>query len=279
MCYSPYFVKRREVIVNGELKVRHSFISFEKYKGEKYDYTFPCGKCVECQIEKSNEWAYRIMAEASDYDKNCFITLTYEDNPKSLIKRDYQLFLKRLRKKIGSFRYFLSGEYGSKRGRPHFHLIIFGWFPQDAFLINKKKKYYGSEFLADIWGKGFVSVGELDFDDAKYCAKYLQKSQDLFSFQTPPFIQASLKPGLGFNYFMKNKENLLKTDKLVFRGKFISLPRYFIKLMMRELNTENISKFNELRLNRKKKAELLYRNNDITSLNIRAKKYEKKLLH
>lgn len=69
-------------------------------------FQLPCGKCRGCRLEKSRQWALRIMHEASLYDDNCFVTLTYDDEhlPKdgSLVKKDFQLFMKKLRKKFDS---------------------------------------------------------------------------------------------------------------------------------------------------------------------------------
>lgn len=97
------------------------------------ELSLPCGKCVECLMSYSNEWALRCVLEASLYRDNCMLTLTYRDNPVTLIKRDYQLFLKRLREALSplKIRYFGCGEYGARGQRPHFHIIIFGWKPDD----------------------------------------------------------------------------------------------------------------------------------------------------
>lgn len=96
----------------------------------------PCGRCHGCRIQRSQQWAIRSFHEASLYASNCFITLTYNDqhNPKTLTVRDFQLFMKRLRKKFvplnpyskekqneqykkfrkeNAIRFFHCGEYGS----------------------------------------------------------------------------------------------------------------------------------------------------------------------
>ena len=61
-------------------------------------FRVPCGQCVECRLKRSRDWAARCMQEASQHERNCFITLTYRDAPESLDYRDFQLFMKRLRK-------------------------------------------------------------------------------------------------------------------------------------------------------------------------------------
>ena len=88
----------------------------------------PCGQCVGCRLERSRVWAARCVHEAQMHESNCFITLTYMDNPVSLDYRDFQLFMKRLRSKSGKrVRFFMCGEYGENNSRPHFHAILFGY--------------------------------------------------------------------------------------------------------------------------------------------------------
>jgi len=271
MCYDPLFVKvgQRYDTELGEYKSVLRFVHF----CEDWDYTLPCCKCAECLAQKSIEWSYRIMLESKDYKRSCFITLTYADNPVSLIKSDYQKFLKRLRKKIGPFRYFLCGEYGSKGKRPHYHAIIFGWFPEDAKQVLDTD-YFSSELLAETWGKGFVSVGDLSIYDAKYCAKYMQKLQDVGPEVVQPFVAMSLKPGLGLNYFKSHLEVLLKSDKIYFEGKYIKLPKYFISKCLQD-DPDYLEDFLQLKEFRQKRAELVP--NTLENFELRKNKYKKLL--
>ena len=39
----------------------------------------PCGRCIGCRLDRSLSWAVRCIHEASLYDENCFITLTFDD--------------------------------------------------------------------------------------------------------------------------------------------------------------------------------------------------------
>lgn len=63
----------------------------------------PCGQCIGCRIDRSRAWAMRCVHQASMYPDNCFVTLTYAPEylpyNGSLVHRDFQLFMKRLRKK------------------------------------------------------------------------------------------------------------------------------------------------------------------------------------
>jgi len=135
----------------------------------------PCGKCIGCRLERSRQWAIRCVHEASLYDKNIFITLTYADEyldkGKSLVKKDFVNFMKYLRRDYGEgIRFFHCGEYGvvchycgkhrtacdcgnytDSLGRPHHHAIIFNHDFVDKTLYSVKKgiPLYVSE-LSDV---------------------------------------------------------------------------------------------------------------------------------
>lgn len=220
----------------------------------------PCNKCVACQLKSSNNWALRLLMETQAHKDICFITLTYnnENLPynASLYKRDYQLFIKRLRKALNGLkiRYFLSGEYGSLYGRPHYHLILFGWKPTDLverFTRTKKGEVlYESNFLAKLWGYGFISVGlNTEIRTFKYLAKYMQKIHNddyqlIQSGRIPTFIVMS--KGIGKNYY--NKDIYFKDDGIIYLdGKSYKAPSYFDRLF-KKTNLEDFQRVRSLRL-------------------------------
>lgn len=235
------------------------------YPGYRFeDIEVACGKCLECLQVRAKQWSFRIVAEAKCHQENCFITLTYKNAPKSLNKRDYQLFLKRLRKHIApvKIRYFGCGEYGSKGLRPHYHFIIFGWKPKD---LKKFGNLYGSKELEDIWKLGFVSVGEVNLETAKYTAKYLQKLNTIKEGCLSPFTTMSLKPGIGLDYFKTH--NNLRSDQFIVQGQSIPVPRYFIEWSRRNLFFNH----DKLKKNRQLKAKLFVRNDNIARKNTKMK--------
>lgn len=146
----------------------------------------PCGKCVGCVLERGRQWAMRCMDEASLYRENCFVTLTYDAKHlpwnRSLSKREFQLFLKRLRKFLGRdclasepLRYFGCGEYGPENGRPHYHILLFNVsFPDRVYLKTTPagEKIYRSPSLEKVWTYGFSSVGDVTLKTAAYVARY-----------------------------------------------------------------------------------------------------------
>ena len=232
MCLTPINLKNPSWVVTDKYLVDSSF-------------TVPCGHCEECQKDIANEWAYRCVDELKAHSENCFVTFTYEETDRSLHKKDIQDFLKRLRRRIEpiTVRYFGCGEYGKRGGRPHFHLILFGWKPTDLefFFTDKDGTVnYRSQFLYNVWRggrdverlRGFILVSDASFDTAKYSALYMQKFQRLSKDVEPPFRIMSRKPGIG--YYNIDREQILNTDKVYYKGKYKKTPRYYLKVMERE---------------------------------------------
>lgn len=164
--------------------------------------TVPCGQCIGCRLERSKMWAVRCVHEASLHEKNCFITLTFNDEhlnvDKTLVKKDFQLFMKRLRKSFPKdrIRYFHCGEYGEVCGscgksrayckcekfipvigRPHHHACLFGFdFDDKEFWATRNGvKLYRSPTLESIWSNGYCTIGDVTFDSAAYVARYIMK--------------------------------------------------------------------------------------------------------
>lgn len=146
-----------------------------------------CGQCMECRLAYSREWAIRITHEAQMHSQNCFLTLTYDNENLppygQLVKRDLQLFFKRLRHVVGPFRYVASGEYGEIRRRPHFHVALFGVdFSSDRIEYGsgiRGDKIYVSPTVASVWQKSVFpmghTIGSLTFESAAYIARYITK--------------------------------------------------------------------------------------------------------
>lgn len=189
------------------------------------------------------------------HEASSFITLTYAPehlpNPPSLDYRDFQLFLKRLRKQFPKIRFYMCGEYGEEFFRPHFHAAIFGTdFPDKKLHARTGAGHhiYVSDALAKLWPYGYSSVCELNFETAAYVARYIMKkiTGDLadehykyvddqtgeVSQLTPEFAHMSLKPGIGGQWYDKYK-NDLSLDFVVVNGVKCKPPRYFDKLLKR----------------------------------------------
>lgn len=172
MCLNPKWIYKKgyykENNYRGEMGQFYELGTYSK-----------CGACEQCIAEKCNNWVIRNYYESKAHEKMCFITLTYEENPVILIRKDMQNFLKRLRKKLDKkeekIRFFGCGEYGSLNGRPHMHLIIYGWTDKNARYLDINKKgniVYQSNIIQKAWGKGRTSYQEFNEHEIPYIALY-----------------------------------------------------------------------------------------------------------
>lgn len=207
-----------------------------------------CGQCIGCRLERSRQWAARILHESKSHEDNCFITLTYNDDnipaSGSLVKSDVQLFIKRLRKSIAPKRisYFHCGEYGSKTDRPHYHLILFGHdFPdKKTYKITETgDRLFVSEILEKLWGKGFCPIGNVSFESAAYVARYcvekLTGDAGKLAYESTgrisPYVTMSTRPAIGRAYYEKYTSDIYNHDEIIVRGTPCKPPRYYDKLL------------------------------------------------
>lgn len=212
---------KSKVLKNGSAIIGwRDYLDYKKrYLIPDYMFTMlPCGRCTECRIRKVKEWSARCLAEKKTSKNAYFVTLTYSDDNLRfqsvddnlipvLVKKDCQLFFKRLRKalfgsKKGDLKYFLSGEYGEKSLRPHYHAIIYNLPLDDLRLYKVKGKtvYYTSDFLSKVWGLGYVVVGLVNNQSVSYTCSYtLKKVGFLSSVETALDEVERLKP-YGLSY-------------------------------------------------------------------------------
>jgi len=209
------------------------------------------------------------MLEASQHKKNCFITLTYakENLPKnkSLVKRDFQLFMKRLRKKYGAkIRFYACGEYGDLNDRPHYHSCIFGldFADKQLYTVRDGINLYQSEALDELWPYGFATVGEVTFESAAYVARYIckkingKKAEAHYQGKIPEFSLMSRRPGIASSFFELYTNDIYNYDTVVLRGGCkLHPPRYFDKkydeinpLQMRKVKAIRQSKHNDFEM-------------------------------
>lgn len=189
--------------------------------------SLPCGQCIGCRLERSRQWAVRCVLEASMHKENCFVTLTYNDDnlppDLSLDKRVFQLFMKRLRKRVKvPIRFFACGEYGEKLQRPHYHVILFGIDLRkeekecqhfsclsSRFVLSSRSLLLSTNILSELWPYGFSSVGTCTFESAAYVARYCLKKvtgkagKAFYEGRTPPFVLMSNRPGIAKPWYDK----------------------------------------------------------------------------
>lgn len=178
----------------------------------------------------------------------------------TLLPSDVQKFVKRLRRHLeyvpkrpskfvrdhvtNPIRYFCVGEYGTKSGRPHYHLIVYGWHPTDRMFHQFRKTgkdgkgyvIYRSAQIEKLWDKGFSTVCEVNVGVSKYCAQYVTKKftsadAEIDDFRCPQFFLQSVKNGgIGAPWLEKYQKFLVNGFVNVDNGHVISkcsVPKYY----------------------------------------------------
>ena len=227
--------------------------------------TISCKQCTGCRQEYARQWAMRNIHEASLWPNNIFITLTYDNEhlPKygSLVKKDFQDFMKRLRKtktiiidpetglNLNPIRFFHCGEYGEKFGRPHYHAILFNHNFDDRKQLPGQKNLSTSKELTRLWGKGGEqqqTIGQVTFQSASYVAGYVQKKitgklKDEHYRRVDPttgetwvlqqeYATMSRRPGIAGHWFTKYKKDIYPKDELHIDGVPMRPAKYYDRL-------------------------------------------------
>lgn len=250
-----------------------------KYFSEYDMQLIPCGQCIDCRLSYSRHWAERCMLEASLHEFNYFVTLTYDDfhipmgnyldhdgevKTSSLNRRDFQLFMKKLRNNAyekfdhTGVRCFYCGEYGDLHDRPHYHAILFNMpdLSSEFTFFNKRGSFssYTSDLISSSWSdpysnlsKGIATISDISYDTCAYVARYVVKKQkglssDYFnsldisdiSKRVQPFVGMSNRPGIARAYYDSHKEDIYTTDSVLYKKDHdvysAKPPRYFDKL-------------------------------------------------
>lgn len=205
----------------------------------------PCGRCVSCLRDHARMWSIRCLHEMSTSKSAVFLTLTYNDKylpeNNSLKRRHFVLYMKRLRKRLmpRKIKYYASGEYGEKYGRPHYHVCLFNVSWSDFDIVSLHNfKYVNDPSWIDVETKeqlGYVYCGLVNVQTVRYTAKYvLKKRFDKVSYYThrhkkmEPIFQAQSQ-GLGLEWALKNAEMIKKHLYINFCGHKCAVPRYYRK--------------------------------------------------
>ena len=231
MCLTPMTIKRKQLGPDGS-----------------NTRVVNCGRCVPCLRKKQIDWCFRLNKELVNSSTACFLTLTYDeehcpwaDGGFSLLRSDFQKFMKRLRKHAGTtkIKYYACGEYGSKTERPHYHAIVF----------NLPRPF--EKFITKAWKDGHIHVGTVTEASIFYTTKYALKGlrrKNAWEYdergREPEFQLMS--NGLGLHYVKEEIINYLKTNgtKLITvqGGAKKKLPRYYEEKMFSDLEDKMLWK-------------------------------------
>lgn len=293
-CYSPITAIDCSPDLNDwtqpkNLSFHWSVSQFEIAKRQGRLLKLPCRHCVGCRLDKSREWANRIVMEQVYHEESWFLTLTYDDehlppafptDPSTgeilsvhgtLVKKDLQNFLKRLRfnsKQV--FRYYAAGEYGTSTFRPHYHILIFGFHLDDLKLLRDNfqgQPYYTSDFISKCWPFGFHILGRVTWQSAAYVARYTMKKAthgfDKRYYEAaaiePEFQTMSLRPAIGRRYLDDHPEIFEYSTFNVstpYGGRKMTLPEYFRKVYKEQHPKESFERSKMVRENAEVKEHL-----------------------
>lgn len=221
------------------LRARHG----EDHHG---DLDVRCGGCHPCRVHKAQAWRVRICCEALCHAQTVSVCLTYSDEHLppggSLDAAEVVRFLKRLRKSVAKrrgdlFRYFLIGEY-SPGGRPHYHLILFGYWPGDSRAVSDSRagnRQFESAELSAAWGHGLVNFQEFTPSAADYVSGYYvekltgEMGERFNAGREPEFMRASRgKGGIGAPFVDRYGFQIFDgADYIVIRGAKVAVPEFF----------------------------------------------------
>lgn len=241
--------------VDGAIKFQRK----EAVAGKRGLVHLPCGVCRGCKADKAREWSIRCFHESQCHAENSFINPTYSPDRLppygTLDPRDLELFFKRLRRCTGvQFRYFAAGEYGEMRGRPHYHICLFGYSPPRDRVGGRSdtgQPLFHSDLLHDIWGKGHILFSDFTPATARYTAHYTANKLKKFALDeidpetglkpyerrdrvtgeihhlVHEFQRSSLKPGLGIPWLEKHWREGFPADSVVMDGREYPVPRAY----------------------------------------------------
>lgn len=211
----------------------------------------PCYQCVECRLARSLSWAVRCMHEKQLHTESSFVTLTYDNEhlPEggTLVMRDHQLFMKRMRKRYGKgIRFFMCGEYGERGRRPHYHYLFFNrdFGDRKFYKLSKSgERLYTSDEVSELWRSGFNVIGDVTLESCAYVARYIcdkvngdmaashYDSVDAHGCITrllPEFNCGSRRPGLASEWYEQfGKHSHVSGDHCVLNGKRVKMPRFY----------------------------------------------------
>lgn len=221
----------------------------------------PCGHCHCCKTNKSNEYAFRSTCETAVSDEiPLFLTITYRDPycPKDGVNvDDLQRFFKKLRwhleEKTGepsNLRYLATSEYGTKKGRPHYHVILWNYpYEHPCFKgnykladrviykswktymkFNGKRKYHKNRKPAMI-SLGQIKILQVKEGCTSYITKYFGKDDhNKLGYPNKTFLLSSRRNGgIGAAYLRT------KFDE-VYKNRYN--PKYTLKVFNKELQKE-----------------------------------------
>lgn len=174
----------------------------------------PCHRCWQCRRDRVNDWVGRCIAEWKTARHCLVVTLTYGEDPHYagvdhinahvLFYSDVQKYLKRLRRVTpGRIRFFCAGEYGTKKGRAHWHILLFFQRALPPNIRLRERYLHEGKNGEMLWPHGWTYWDEPSAESIRYVTKYVLKDDD-HCWQG--MYRFSSQPELGREYFRQLAE-------------------------------------------------------------------------
>lgn len=224
--------------------------------GELDYFVIPCRECLNCRIDRQNEFVDRAEYEYIKYGCGAFVTFTYDDvhlfknsfidsktgeTIATINKKDGKDFLNRLNKLVHmesdklekkglpdtlcrkDYKYVLTSEYGDKFNRPHFHALFFGLdFAFCERLFWKAWNYQGA-----------IQVGAIKNGGIAYCVKYISSqtfgSENFYKFAYHHLESPNSTHSIGFGegLYKSQIDRIKKTGNYLWHNKERPCPTYY----------------------------------------------------
>lgn len=194
-----------------------------------------CRKCGQCRSNRIDEWVGRCIAESKTSVATTSLTLTYgrdEEGNESharaaiLTYSDVQKYFKQMRNRGYPCRYLMTGEHGSKKGRTHWHGIVFwqktiphtmtdyggnSWHRSPREIPVNVPIVWDERFNEPCWVHGFshwepVRSGH-ERGSIAYACKYINKDVD--DPQAQSKLAMSKRPPIGADYFIQRAQKFV----------------------------------------------------------------------
>lgn len=190
----------------------------------------PCGRCYNCLTTRRNQWTFRLKEQSFSSMSSFFMTFTFSDEfLTDLDKKYFSNRIKLLRKYLSlnniSLKYYAIGEYGSKYGRPHYHMLCF----LDSYLSDSD--FYN--IISRVWKNGFICIEPVSDARIHYITHYHVRPKESVNKQFTGKSFCLMSKGLGLDFMTAEKLDYLRNGKKVivhdiFGNSFL-LPRYYRK--------------------------------------------------
>lgn len=210
-----------------------------------------CHKCWQCIRRKIDDWTGRCVAESQTAVATRSVTLTYGrdlrigeiDHMQAavLTYSDVQAFVRALRDAgYKPLRYFVVGEYGSRKGRAHWHIILF-FHGTRVPLVPLERQV---EF--EQWPHGLTFWQLATPEAIRYVTKYIAKEVETEERQYHNGL--SKQPPLGDAWFNQYARKFAE-QQLAPQDLFYSFPHVCdrhgraVKFMMQGVTATNFLKY------------------------------------